>query len=268
MIVIGKVSNTTSPKYEKVDSVDNLNATDNSIGKDQKKSSKACSNGSDRQAVKSNATNQKAQAKDKKCDCSAENHIQEGTKGNIHCLNGKLVVEKCSKASGGNPVMRENSESMHKMGIGEKSNFDPLISGSESFGNMLSDIFSDSDNKRANSDPKEEKNDEELEFQSGISDELLVSIVEQCECDSIKIPPSSPLKPIVDNCSQYKSHETAKPMDNHGSDSAMTASEGTSNMNSRSGNNGSHSGSAASKSTSDSSTSATKAESDKKRGES
>ena len=47
MIVIGKLSNTTSPKYERVDSVDNLNATDDSIGKDQKKSSKACSNGSD-----------------------------------------------------------------------------------------------------------------------------------------------------------------------------------------------------------------------------
>ena len=62
VIVIGKVSNMTSPKYERVDSVDNLNATDDSIGKDKKKSSKACSNGSDQQVVKSNATNQKAQA--------------------------------------------------------------------------------------------------------------------------------------------------------------------------------------------------------------
>ena len=93
---------------------------------------------------------------------------------------------------------------MHSMGNGEKHNFDPLISRSESVGNTLSDIFSDSDNERANGDPKEEKNDGELEFQSGISDKLLVSIVEQCACDSINIPASFPLKPIVDNCSQYK----------------------------------------------------------------
>ena len=68
--------------------------------------------------------------------------------------------------------MHENSESMHSMGIGEKHNFDPLISGSESVGNTLGDIFSDSNNERANSDPNEKKNDEELEFQSDISDEL------------------------------------------------------------------------------------------------
>ena len=117
--------------------------------------------------------------------------------------------------------MCENSESMHSMGTVEKRNFDPLISRRESVGNVLGDIFGDSDNERAKSDPREEKNDEELEFQSGISDELLVSIVERCECDSINIPPSSPLKSIVDN------HDTVKPMDNHGSDSGSMSDSST-----------------------------------------
>ena len=141
VIVIDKVSNTTSPNNESVHSVDKLNAADDNIEKDQKKSPKGCFKGSDRQAVKSNAAKQKAQAKDKKPDCSAHSHIQEGTKGNICCLNGKLVVKKCSKASGRNPVMCENSESMHSMGTSEKCNFDPLISGCESVRNMLGDIF-------------------------------------------------------------------------------------------------------------------------------
>ena len=55
--------------------------------------------------------------------------------------------------------MHENSESMHSMGTSKKRNFDPLISGCESVGNMLSDTFSDSDNERA---VKDHKCDEEM----------------------------------------------------------------------------------------------------------
>ena len=87
-----------------------------------------------------------------------------------------------------------------------------------------------------------------------------MKIVAQTECAYIKIPPSSPVKPLVDNCSQYISHETT---DNCSSDS------GTSKIKSSSDNHGSHNDSrSASDSTSDSSTLARKAESDKKRGES
>ena len=47
VIVIDKVSNTTSPNNKSLHFVDKLNATDDSIEKDHKRSPKGCSNGSD-----------------------------------------------------------------------------------------------------------------------------------------------------------------------------------------------------------------------------
>ena len=65
-------------------------------------------------------------------------------------------------------------------------------------------IFRDSDNGKAMIGHKEDEivedsADEDLEFQSCITDELLMSIVEITKCGTLDSIPSSPVMPIIGN---------------------------------------------------------------------
>ena len=98
-------------------------------------------------------------------------------------------------------------------------------------------------------------------FQSGITDELLMSTMERTKCYTLDSTPSSPVMPAI---GKHSEDNTVK-----ATDSNCTTSQSALNGNSRSDNH-SHLGSPASKSTETSadSTLATVAKSDSKRGKS
>ena len=116
------------------------------------------------------------QAIDEEGNCSTKKIFPDKTRVHIACSNAENPVA----ASGGNPVMYENPDSINSKSTSEKCYFDHLISEckveSTVIGNKEEEIVENLAN-------------EHLVFKRGIAD----------DCNTFNSTPSSPVMPIIGN---------------------------------------------------------------------